>query len=387
MRKLLIPILLIACLSSCKVNEQARDLPRVTFTATHESDPGSKTTLSESHVLWSAGDAISIFSTSCTTGEQYLINDEDAGTGQARFTGNSVGAAPYYALYPAGGGAVLEGSAIRFSLPAVQPYAASGFASGFNPMIASSSDLSLHFRNLCALLTVRLTGSGTVTSVSITSNKAESLWGTASVGLNYTDAPTLVMTDTADDAHRTVVLDCGAGVALGTDPVEFSLVVPAGSLSEGFTLKVTDDAQGSMTRSTSTPISLRRSVCSRMSPIPYVLTDSPFLNQSVYGVYTIDGSGPVPVKTYVKGTDQLALRYRLDSRTFRIQSLQTRSALLVTFPTEMEVGGSYPLTVESVGSTGVADASVTATLLKSEGGRLWLQETSGNRGFIIAGDL
>ena len=54
MRKLLIPILLIACLSSCKVNEQARDLPRVTFTATHESDPGSKTTLSENHVLWSA---------------------------------------------------------------------------------------------------------------------------------------------------------------------------------------------------------------------------------------------------------------------------------------------------------------------------------------------
>ena len=142
-----------------------------------------------------------------------------------------------------------------------------------------------------------------------------------------------------------------------------------------------------MTRSTSTPISLRRSVCSRMSPIPYVQTDSPFLNQSVYGVYTIDGSGPVPVKTYVKGTDQLALRYHIDSKTFRIQSLQTRSALLVTFPTEMEVGGSYPITVESVGSTGVADASVTATLLKSEGGRLWLQETSGNRGFIIAGDL
>ena len=124
-----------------------------------------------------------------------------------------------------------------------------------------------------------------------------------------------------------------------------------------------------------------------MTSVPYVQTDSPFLNQSVYGVYSIDSGVPSPVKAYTKDTDQLALRSYLDSRTFRIQSLLTKSALLVSYPSELSVGSSYSLTLESVGSTGVADATVTATLLKSEGGRLWFQETSGNRGFIIAGDL
>lgn len=388
MRRFIIPfVLLLAALSSCKVREQARDLPRVTYTATQEYATDSKTSLSGNHILWSSGDAISIFSSSCPGGELFGISDEDAGKSNASFTGISVGESPFYALYPADAGASVDGSVLSLSLPATQPFIDSGFASGFNPMVATSSDMSLHFKNLCALLMIRITGSGTVTSISITSHKAEALWGTATVDMDYTEAPSLVVTAPADDAHRTLTLDCGAGVELGPDPVGFCFVVPAGSLSEGFSFTAVDAQQGSMTRNTTSSLSIRRSVCSSMSVLPYIQTDSPFLSQTVYGVYSIEDGTPSPVKTYEKGTDQLALRSNLDSRIFRIQSLITKSALMVGYQTGIEVGKTCQLTLQSVGDTGVADATVTATLLKSEGGKMWLQETSGNRGFIIAGSL
>ncbi|MBO4476246.1 MAG: hypothetical protein J5737_05965 [Bacteroidales bacterium] len=387
MHRFLIPACLLFLITACKVNEPGHDMPKATFTATQEYASDSKTSLGEGQVFWSADDAISIFSSSTPGGERYAISPECAGQTQAQFTGNDVGSSPYYALYPADPAASLDGTLLSISLPAVQQYAPSGFAPGFNPMVASSSDRTLSFKNLCALLMIRLSGSSTVSSISITSNKAEALWGTATVAMDYADVPALAMTAPADDAHRTITLDCSSGVELGSTPVDFHFVLPAGTLSEGFTLSVTDTQQGSMTKQTSTSVNTCRSVRSPMAPLTYIQTDSPFLNQACYGMYDLSGGTPAPVKTYDKATDQLALRTYLDSRTFRIQSLVTKSALLVSTPLDMKIGGSYFLEIESVGNTGVTNATVNVTLLKSEEGKLWLQETAGNFAFIIAGAL
>lgn len=374
-------------LAGCNIQEPGRDSAKVSFTATQETDGGSKTSLSSNHVLWSAADEISVFSSTVTAGERFAIAPDDAGKGTAKFSGNSVGNGPYYALYPAGT-ASMSGSVLSLSLPATQAYAEGSFASGSSPAVAATSGTDFQFKNLCGLLSVRLTGSTTVTSISITSNKSEALWGAATVDMGYSDVPSLVMAAPATEDNRTLTLDCGSGVELSSAPTEFIFVVPAGSLSEGFTLKVSDNCSAEMVKKTASNANIVRSVLSPMSAIAYVETASPFLNLTNYGVYDLSGAAPVAVKQYVKGTDQLALRsYANGSYTFRIQSLATKSALLVSMPYNVTEGAACSLKLESIGSTGVADGTVTASLLKADDGRLWFKDNTNNRGYIIADKL
>ena len=388
MRRLPLATLLIFILCACNVQEQGKDVPRVTFTAVQEYSGDGRTVMDQDHhVLWSSDDALTIFSASAPGGERFTISAEDGGKSEATFTGNSIGAAPYYALYPASNAAGLDGTTVSLSLPGVQSYASGSFAPGSNPMVAYSSGSVFKFKNLCGILSVRLKGTAKITSLSITSNKDEALWGSATVSMDYTDAPSLVLTAPADESHRTLTLDCGEGVTLTETATEFYFVVPVGTLSEGFTLVANDGLQGKMTKQTHTDVSIVRSRCNPMSAISYVQTESPFLSTEVYGAYDISTGTPSAIKTYVKTVDQLALRSYINESTFRIQSLETKTALLVTVPAPMEVGGTYSVKLESIGNTGITDATVDAVLAKSQDGKLWLEEVSGNRGFIIAGAL
>lgn len=388
MRKLPLSILCALALCACNVQEQGKDAPQVSFRALQEQSGSVRTSLDpDFHVLWNSGDALTVFSSGSPGGEQFVISQEDDGKAEATFTGNSVGSAPFYALYPASAGASFDGTAISFTLPGTQDYAAGSFSQGSNPMVAKATDDIFKFKNLCGMLTVRLKGSATITSLSVKSNKAEALWGPASVSMDYTDVPVLVLDAPSDEAHSTLTLDCGEGVTLGDTATDFFFVIPAGTLSEGFTLTATDATLGRMVRQTFTNVEIKRSRCNPMAAIAYVQTESPFLSIDNYGVYDISSGTPIPIKEYTRTVDQLALRSYINETIFRIQSLETKTAILVTVPVGMEIGGSYSVKLESVGSTGIANATVTATLVKSQDGRLWLEEESGGRGFIIAGTL
>ena len=388
MRKLPLSILCIIALCACKVQEQGKDVPQVSFRAIQEQTVGARTSLDpDFHVLWNSGDALTVFSAGSAAGEVFTISREDDGKAEATFTGNTVGAAPYYAIYPASSDASFDGAAISFLLPGTQQYASGSFAQGFNPMVAKASDNVFSFKNLCGMLAVRLKGSATVTSLSIMSNKAEALWGPASVSMDYTGTPSLVPLAPADEAHRTLTLDCGEGITLSDAATDFYFVIPAGTLSEGFTLTATDATLGRMTRQTSTNVEIKRSRCNPMAAITYVQTESPFLSIDNFGIYDISSGTPAAIKEYTRTVDQLALRSYINETTFRIQSLETKTAVLVTVPAGMEVGGTYNIKLESFGATGVENATVSATLVKSQAGRLWLEEESGSRGFIIAGSL
>ena len=374
-------------LFSCAPKEQGRDVPQMSFTASHESGLDSKTSLNGTKVLWSASDKISIFSATCTGGETYSINPDDAGKGEAVFTGNAVGAAPWYALYPADGMASFGEGAISLSLPASQAYAADGFADGSNPMVAVSQTDKLSFKNLCGILSLRLTGSATVTSVEIITAAQEALWGTATVDMSWADVPALVMTAATDEEHGKLTLDCGEGVALGADPTTFNIVVPAGALGGGFKIVVNDSNGGQMEKTTAnTGLVTERAKVKRLNPIEYVPTVSGFLAHEVFGIYDLSSGKPVAVKAYEKGVDQYALHFLTNANEFRIQNLEKGFALFVTYPAGLNVGDSCQLTISSIGETGVDDATVNAVLVQRESNKIWLQDSASQRGYILYED-
>ena len=369
---------------SCAPKEQGKDVPQMSFRASQEYGLGTKTSLSGTKVLWSASDKISVFSASCTAGEIYTINSEDAGKGEATFTGNAVGSAPWYALYPADAMASFADGAISLYLPDEQKYAADGFADGSNPMVAVSSTDKLSFKNLCGILSIQLTGSASIMYIEVVSAAPEALWGPGTVAMNWSDAPALEMTAQADDEHRTLVLDCGDGVALNSEPTTFNLVVPAGTLGSGFTVRVYDTAGGVMVKETAnTGLLTERTTVKRINAIPYAPTESVFLSYQYPGVYDLSSGIPEPVMVFEYG-DQIALREMTDgSYISRIQNLEKGYALIIEYPGSLEVGSTYTLKVSSIGEASVPDASVQATLLKDDGDFLHFQDFENNRGYII----
>lgn len=243
---------------ACRKEESPESAPvlpegsdRITASLEQASLPDSRTGLSSGSVLWSAGDAIKVYTGEKPEGSPFYLDDSSAGKSSGTFTGTLSGTAPYCAVYPASAGVRLEDGSLILSLPSTQTYVSGGFASGSNPSVAwSSNPGTLDFKNLCGLVVLRLKGSVKVSQIRITSNAAEPLWGEASVSMDYTDAPVLDFSSDGDESHRTLTLSCASPVQLNTTTATpFYFVVPAGALASGFKVSLYDNASGGMTKS------------------------------------------------------------------------------------------------------------------------------------------
>ena len=109
---------------------------------------------------------------------------------------------------------------------------------------SSATDLSLKFKNVLGSLKLRLKGTATITSISVTGNNNEVLCGPASVTVSSTADPAITFTDAT---AKTVTLDCGNGVQLNTStPTAFIIALPPMTMTKGFTVTVTDSEGCSM---------------------------------------------------------------------------------------------------------------------------------------------
>ena len=385
MRKLIFITLFLPLCLSCVHNKQSEEGITKTFKATGESNSGTKTSLSGNQVLWSEGDCISIFNAACPAGEEYSIAPGDSGKGEASFTGTDIGAGPWYSLYPHSLSGSFGEGAISFTLPGTQIYSDGGFGSGANPMVAVSRNSNLSFKNLCGLLLVPLKGSGTVKSVTITTAAQEALWGSAKVSMDYADAPGLEMTQAPDEEHKSITLDCGEGITLGEEAVNCYFVIPPGSLSEGFSITVSDLSGHQISTRTTASINILRSTLKHMAALSCPLSGSKLLACTEWGVYDLSGTEAKAVRVFDKD-DQAALRSGIEMQ-FRIQSLVNANALTISFPSSMTEGETYNLVLQSVGDTGLNDATVSAVLLKRENGKCWLEDITYSVGYIIADEL
>lgn len=234
--------LLLLAVSCKKDKEQQIEGSGFGFRATVESHEGdSKTHLDGVAVKWDSNDEILVQSHTCAEGKRFVLVYEEggeAGFNPAETLPEGFYSPNYTAYYPAG--MMQTGT---FTLPAIQTYKANSFENGANPMIAVCDDNKmLAFKNICGLLKLQLYSETAcqVRSITLISHKEnELLCGTGTVEWNGGE-PKLSLAS----GDGSLTLDCGAeGLAMSTEasnPSVFYFVVPAGALSEGFTVKVTD---------------------------------------------------------------------------------------------------------------------------------------------------
>lgn len=115
----------------------------------------AKTSINDLEVLWSAGDAISVFDG--TNNNRFDLTGGE-GTKSATFSGLAETVSEYVALYPYSANASFADNTITATLP-VEQYSTVGgsFDTMLNPAVAKSSDNTLTFRNIAGLIRINVT--------------------------------------------------------------------------------------------------------------------------------------------------------------------------------------------------------------------------------------
>ncbi|MBO4571867.1 MAG: hypothetical protein J5699_08075 [Bacteroidales bacterium] len=241
-------IAVVALLSASCAQENLIDLNRettaqpvsVTFTATMEDAVDTRTGLKDdTRVVWTKGDAVALF-TASTKDRFNLVSGEN--TGNAAFGGTTSGTAPFYALYPYSDDCSLQDGIISFKVPSRQTYVAGSFAQGVSPALAKMTDLSAGtvFKNLFGILQVNLCGSGKIKGVEVVDLAGNMLWGECRLALDGKEG-TSEQTLTVTGGDNKLYMEFEKEVALlRSTPRVLNFVVPAGSMSKGFSVRVFD---------------------------------------------------------------------------------------------------------------------------------------------------
>ena len=262
--------------ASCSTNDEfATPIPTSNTLYAAIEAPQSRTYADENgKLLWTADDRITAFMGN-TYPRQYQYTGE---TGQnygafndltpqnSVISGNNLDA--NYAVYPYNANTTISNAGvINFTIPTTQNYAENSFGLGANVMVAvtkNKEDNFLSFKNLGGYFEFSLYGEGSVKKIELNGNNGEDLAGVAAITATYNGTPTFEFTG---NTSRTLTLDCGAGVELGTEanPTKFWFVVPAITYSKGITLSITNTEGGVMEKSTSKSITIDRSTVQPMN--------------------------------------------------------------------------------------------------------------------------
>ena len=239
--------------AACKKDKESQG--EALFTATTEHQ-GGRTSLDPNNgqINWTAGDKIVISNDNDETAIFNLQSGEGTTKGGFSTSGKFNTVSPFIAAYPSD--AVIAGDVVTFNLPATQTIGETGtFANGANPMVACSDDKDLYFKNLCGGLGIRLKGTGIhVTAVRIISkNTTEKLWGNYEVSNCAATNPTLIVASN-NQGSNVITLNCN--VTLTTAAKTFFVMLPPGTLADGFTIEVLDGDKVLATKETTSNIAL-----------------------------------------------------------------------------------------------------------------------------------
>ena len=122
-----------------------------------------------------------------------------------------------------------------------------------------------------------------------------------------------------------------------------------------------------------------------MASLTYSAAKVSFQSQSEFGVYDLTNNNAKPIRTYTRVQDQYAIRYTNSGMTFRIQSIVNNYLIALKLPNS--VGNNTSMTIYAYGNAGISSGTVKVNLVKQDGVKLWLEDTTNKRGYIIASDI
>lgn len=356
----------------------------------------TKTLLGDSNtVCWSSDDQIRVFNASNPGGEVFTLIS-GAGSTSAVFSGNGLsGDGPFYAVYPASAAGTLTEGVVSVTIPADQVYTADSFGNGNNISASKADELTeFTFKNVGGAIRFSITGQKTVKYINLFTKGEEPLNGSAYVSFSG-DVPALSWVETqSGDAPYKVSLNCGGtGVGLSPEGTDFYLVLPAGALSDGFTIEVVDSDLNVMVKNvTGESALIERSKIRPMPSFGYTpqYKNSFLSSEEVSGAFNdvlADGSFSLGC-VYSEETGQYAYKNNPTgdnpSRYLRIQDWDAGFALGLTTPYELNAGDKVSVKVDAVGVTGISSSdAVEMKVLKKIGNRAWLVDPDSGNGFIM----
>ena len=193
-------------------------------------------------LYWSNGDKINVNGI-----ESDALENLEAQTTSTEFTFSEILTAPYSILYPA----AISGPASQIILPASQTYKNDGFADGMFPMAGYSADGgSVTMSPLCAVVKVQVKRAATnpdehnLASVTFKGRNGEQVSG--AFGIDYENATLTPASNDIASLEVKVVKNIETSTATAA---VYYIVVPAGTYSNGFDVKVKDQLGHYMTMS------------------------------------------------------------------------------------------------------------------------------------------
>ena len=268
-------------IASCTVHKETEfESPsQHRFHAVAEDPVDSETRVyadSKLRVRWNEGDHISIFERTTYNQEFEFLGDTGDTAGDfdpvessGYHTGGDIEDGHVYAIYPYDkkNKCDYEGK-MTVTFPSTQHYKKDSFGIGANIMVAKTSTMDLRFMHVGGYRTFKLYGEGvSVSSIKIESNGDEFLSGRTDVTIG-SDGKAAVSFIESTSNSKSVELVCDTPVALGStaeEYVEFWFVLPPGTLSQGFSVTITDSNGNEFTKSTSNSIEIKSGVKKSMA--------------------------------------------------------------------------------------------------------------------------
>lgn len=283
---------LLFLVASCSVQKE-KDFEgqgRRRYHAVVEEPDGEETRVyadSRLRVHWNEGDRISIFERNTYNREFEFLGDTGDTAGDfdpvessgSYHTGGDIEDGLVYAVYPyeKKNKCDYDGT-LTVTFPSTQHYKKDSFGIGANIMIARTNSMDLRFMHVGGYRTVRLYGAGvSVSAIKIESNGPEYLSGRTDVTIGQDGAFSVDFIESSSNS-KAVELVCDTPVALGStaeEYVEFWFVLPPGTLTQGFTITITDTNGNVYTKSTFNAIEIQSGVKKNMPAFEVVIANEP----------------------------------------------------------------------------------------------------------------
>ena len=218
---------------------------RIILTATQDDEAGTRTHLNNSkQVVWSEGDALSVFDAQGINQPFELTNGFGSTTAKFEGTVSAGCVTNYYAVYPYGAGyAISDGTVTGVVLPSSQTAVAGGFDKDAAIMTCHTTTGNLPFKQLCAF--VQITIESAAKKIVFKTNGTESLAGTLSVAIDEEGIGTATVTSGGTGTVTLIPAGNEESIAAGT----YLIAVLPGTLTQGFTMECVGTDGYGLTRS------------------------------------------------------------------------------------------------------------------------------------------
>lgn len=259
--------------------------------------------------VWNADDEVSVFYRSMNNTKWVFTGNDGERTGNLSHVSGNVGAntmGKIIIAYPYNANYRLNPSQLSLDIyhSAVQHYKYRSYGEGGNVMVACSDFTNFQLRSVCGWLRLEIEGNGErVENILFRGNNGEQIAGLAYVNAETAEAVLASESsfDSGNDSEvggnilfddsvlKEIMLDCGEGVTLGSEPTQFYIALLPQHFEAGITVEINCFDGSVMELSSSSPMTIERNHIQPMAKFTYTGEIPPIYELN----YTTDDGKPV----------------------------------------------------------------------------------------------